>query len=156
MEDADRIEVRAAWAGDDSEIRSCVQAAYARYVDRMGKPPAPMLDDYTDLIRRGVVRVATLGDRLVGLIVSWPEEDHFYVDNVAVHPAAQGTGVGATLLADADNQARRARRDEIRLYTHTSMVENILYYPRKGFRETHRAVDRGYERVYFSRRLGDA
>ena len=43
--------------------------------------------------------------------------------------------------------------DEIRLYTNTMMVENIDYYPRKGFVETHRATDAGYERVYFSRHL---
>lgn len=29
----------------------------------------------------------------------------------------------------------------------------IQYYPRRGFRETHRATDAGYQRVYFSRCL---
>ena len=42
---------------------------------------------------------------------------------------------------------------EIRLYTNAKMTENIRYYPRRGFRETHRACDAGYQRVYFSRFL---
>lgn len=33
------------------------------------------------------------------------------------------------------------------------MAENVAYYLRKGFVETHRASDAGYERVYFSKRL---
>lgn len=151
MEESAPVTIRAAHAGDEPEIRLCVQAAYGKYVERIGKPPAPMLDDYTQLIERGVVRVAIRGPRLEGLIVMWPEDDHFYVDNVAVHPRAQGSGVGAALLAIADHDAQRAGRHEIRLYTNTAMVENIGYYPRQGFTETHRATDAGYDRVYFSR-----
>ena len=153
MEEPDQITIRAARAQDEPEIRTCVHAAYSLYVERIGKPPAPMLDDYTELINRGVVRVADRGDRLDGLIIMWPEGDHFYVDNIAVHPDAQGKGVGAALLADADESASRAGHDEIRLYTNNTMVENIDYYPRKGYVETHRATDAGYERVYFSRHL---
>ncbi len=156
MEGVANLSVREARAEDHSDIYSCVHAAYALYVDRIGKPPAPMLDDYSDLIERGVVRVAHRGNQLLGLIVMWPEEDHFFVDNIAVHPDAQGVGVGATLLAEADDQARRTGHSEIRLYTNAAMVENIDYYPRKGYRETHRAADAGYERVYFSRHLGDS
>ena len=147
------VVIRQALEADEPGVRACVDAAYAPYVDRMGKPPAPMLDDYTDLIKSGVVYVATLDDRLVGLIVLWRKEDHLYVDNVAVLPEAQGAGVGAALLGFADTQAQRAGLNEIRLYTNEKMTENITYYPRKGYRETHRASDAGYQRVYYSRFL---
>lgn len=153
MKASPSIDVRTAEPGDESEVRRCVQAAYSLYVERIGKPPAPMLDDYSELIDRGVVRVAIQSGDLVGLIVMWLEDGHLYVDNIAVHPDAQGTGVGARLLADAEELARQADRLEIRLYTNTAMVENIEYYPRKGYRETHRAIDAGYERVYFTRDL---
>ncbi len=138
---------------DESGVRACVDAAYDPYVERMGKPPAPMLDDYTNLINSEVVYIATLDDQLVGLIVLWPKEDHLYVDNVAVLPEAQGAGVGAALLGFADLQAQRAGLNEIRLYTNEKMAENIHYYPQMGFRETHRATDAGYQRVYYSRIL---
>lgn len=113
-----------------------------------------MLDDYAALINNEVVHVATRDGRLVGLIVMWPQQDHLYVDNIAVLPEEQGTGVGSALLDFADQESRRVGLSEIRLYTHAKMVENIQYYPRKGFRETHRATDAGYQRVYFSRCLG--
>ncbi|MXW60024.1 MAG: GNAT family N-acetyltransferase [Acidimicrobiia bacterium] len=151
---APTVEIRQAVGADEPGVRACVEAAYTPNVARMGKPPAPMLDDYTNLIESGVVYVATLDDQLVGLIVLWPKEDHLYVDNVAVLPEAQGAGVGAALLSFADAQAQRAGMNEIRLYTNEKMTENITYYPRKGYRETHRASDAGYQRVYYSRLLG--
>ena len=148
------VEIRQAVGADEPGVRACVDAAYAPYVERMGKPPAPMLDDYANLINSEVVYVASLDDRLVGLIVMWPKEDHLYIDNVAVLPEAQGAGVGAALLSFADAQAQRAGLNEIRLYTNEKMTENIQYYPQKGYRETHRASDAGYQRVYYSRLLG--
>lgn len=147
------VTIRQAVGADEPGVRTCVDAAYAPYVGRMGKPPAPMLDDYANLINSGVVYVATLDDRLVGLIVLWPKEDHLYIDNVAVLPEAQGAGVGAALLGFADAQAHRTGLNEIRLYTNEKMTENIEYYPKNGYRETHRASDAGYQRIYYSRLL---
>jgi len=155
MEYATQYTIRVARADDEPAIRRCVGAAYSLYVERIGKPPAPMLDDYAELISRGVVRVASRGDRLDGMIVMWSERDHLYVDNVAVRPDAQGNGVGAALLIEAEQQARRSGHDEIRLYTNAAMVENLEYYSRKGFRETHRSIDEGYARIHFSRHLDE-
>lgn len=126
-------------------------AAYSPYVERMANFPAPLLDDYEKLVDQGVVHVAVVDDQVLGVIVMWEEADHFYVDNVAVVPAAQGLGVGAELLAEADRAARAAGRDEIRLYTNVAMTENSAYYVRRGFVETHRASDDGYDRVFFAR-----
>ena len=150
MESIGDIVIRAAVADDEAEVRACVEGAYAMYVERIGKPPAPMLADYSALIDQSAIRVAHDGDALAGLIVMWLEVDHLYVDNIAVHPDVQGQGVGDALLTDAEEHARGAGRDEIRLYTNTAMMENLTYYPRKGFVETHRATDDGYDRVYFS------
>lgn len=138
---------------DLDAVRRCVRLAYGRYSERMAKAPAPMFDDYAQLIADGVVHVAEVAGDLVGLIVMWSKHDHFYVDNIATDPDAQGTGVGAALLRHADDIARSEAHDEIRLYTHVTMAENIRWYPRRGFVETHRATDNGYERVYFSRYL---
>lgn len=148
-----RRTMRVARPEDEPEIRRCIDSAYAPYVGRMGKPPAPMLADYEQLVGEGVVRVVTRGDRIEGLIAIWPKEDHLYVGNIAVFPDAQGTGAGAALLAEADREAVLLGHDEIRLYTNALMTENLEYYPQKGFVETHRAADDGYERVYSSRRL---
>ena len=145
--------IRSATAADVAEIAACVAAAYAPYLARMATPPAPMLDDYVALVDRGVVEVAVHGDRLAGVIVMWAEPDHFFIDNVAVAPWAQGTGTGRLLLEHASVRAVEAGHHELRLYTNEAMTENLAYYPRQGFVETHRAVGDGYARVYFSKPL---
>jgi cation transport regulator ChaC len=33
------------------------------------------------------------------------------------------------------------------------MIENLAYYPRRGYRETHRAVQHGFRRVFFAKDL---
>ncbi|MGH3097495.1 MAG: GNAT family N-acetyltransferase [Streptosporangiales bacterium] len=109
--------------------------------------------DYRSLIEAGQVWVADQGGLLVGLLVLEFERDYLLLDNVAVAPNAQGTGVGAQLLDFTDEQARDHDLSEVRLYTNEAMIENIAYYPRHGFVETHRAADHGYRRVYFTKSL---
>lgn len=134
-------------------VDACVEAAYAMYVERIGKRPAPMLDDYENLVSQGRVWVATSDSdgTLVGLIVRWPVDNHLYIDNIATIPEARSRGVGAALLADTDKAARLLGLTELRLYTNVSMIENLDYYPRVGFVETHREVQDGYDRVFYAR-----
>lgn len=47
--------IRVATAIDVPMIASIVHQAYRHYITRMGKPPAPMLDDYAARVREGVV-----------------------------------------------------------------------------------------------------
>jgi ribosomal protein S18 acetylase RimI-like enzyme len=130
-----------------------VTAAYSPYVERIGKPPAPMLDDYDELIARGVVTVAELAGSVVGLIVMWDESDHVYVDNVATDPSVRRAGIGWALLSCADRRAGERGLSEVRLYTNAAMTENLGYYERLGFVETHRGHEAGFDRVYFTKRV---
>lgn len=143
--------IRPAEPSDADAVRELVELAYAPYVERIGTPPAPMLDDYDELIERHVVHVAADNDRIIGVIVMWPNHDHFYIDNIASHPQARRSGVGAALLAWAEQRAHQTGRHEIRLYTNAAMTENLHYYERRGFTETHRTSDSGYERVHLAR-----
>lgn len=150
---ASSVQLRAAVPADVPAISGCVKAAFEPYLERMGKPPAPLKADYAEMVRRGVVYVAVDAERVVGVATMWVDGDHFKVDTLATIPEARGTGVGAALLALADRQALSEGCREIRLFTNAAMSENLDYYPRKGYTETHRGLDDGYERVYFSRRL---
>ena len=69
-------------------------------------------------------------------------------------PAAQGQGIGARLLALAEDHARALHLPEVRLYTNAAMTENLAYNPRHGYTETHRADQDGFHRVFFRKRLG--
>jgi len=70
-----------------------------------------------------------------------------------VRPSRQGRGAGSRLLALAEDEARRLRLSEIRLYTNEAMTENLAYYPRHGYAETHRAEQDGFRRVFFRKHL---
>ncbi len=97
--------------------------------------------------------VAELDGEVVGVLVLEEAPDHVLVDNLAVAPDAQGRGVGGRLLEHADARASAAGLTEVRLYTHELMTENRAYYPRRGFRETHRQTQDERTRVFFSKVL---
>ena len=147
--------IRPARATEADWARALVRRAYALYVPRMGKEPAPMLADYAALIAAGQVHVLEdEGKPAAALIVIYPKEDALFIENIAVDPAAQGKGHGRALLAFAEREARRLGRDFLRLYTNARMTENLAYYPSLGFRETERREEDGYSRVFFEKRVG--
>ncbi len=147
------IRVRAAVHGDADDIAACVDAAYRPYIERIGRPPGPMLEDYGQILRECQVHVALADDRLAGVLVLKTSTDGFLADNVAVHPAYQGHGIGKTLMALAENEARRQGRDAITLYTHEKMTENQALYRRLGYTETTRRAEQGYDRIYMRKQL---
>ena len=147
------IRLRPAQPEDHAAIVACVNAAYQGYIEDIGQKPAPMLDDYGALIRAEAITVALDGDELAGLIVMFARPGHWYVDNVAVWPERQGTGVGSILLGHADAMAQAAGFDEVRLYTNEAMTANTTYYEHRGYVETHRSDEAGYRRIYYTREL---
>jgi ribosomal protein S18 acetylase RimI-like enzyme len=142
-----------AGADDVPAIERLVAAAYEKYVARLGKPPAPMREDYRALVGARVVWIVKDGTQLAGLLVLRPRPDHALLDNVAVAPDRQGRGIGRRLLAFAEAEAQRLGLPEIRLYTHVAMTENLALYRRLGYEETGRARQDGYDRVFLSKRL---
>ena len=147
------LTVRRAEASDVAALRQVASEAYRDYVPRIGRPPAPMSADYAEAVRGGQAWAAAADGEIVGLLVLAVRPDHLLLENVAVRPSAQRCGVGARLLAFAEEQARGLGRDEIRLYTNEAMTENLAYYPRRGYAETHRAEQDGFRRVFFRKRL---
>jgi GNAT superfamily N-acetyltransferase len=137
-------------------VRACVREAYAMYVPRIGREPAPMTADYEALIARGEVWVACENDVLDGVLVLRVAPDSLLLENVAVTPAKQGRGVGRALIEFAERYARDLGLSEIALYTNALMTENIRLYPSLGYEETGRRVEDGYSRVYFRKRITPA
>ncbi|MGH2969266.1 MAG: GNAT family N-acetyltransferase [Solirubrobacteraceae bacterium] len=149
--------LRPAKAADVPRLTELVQAAYGHYVERLGGPPRPMTDDYADVVRSHRVTVAERGGEIVGLIVLGVGDEGFAVDNVAVDPSHQGSGVGRALLERAEVEARRAGFDSIYLYTHERMTENLALYSRIGYVEyDRRRLPRGEAcLVYLRKRLAE-
>jgi len=147
------ITVRAAYEGDALAAAACVNAAFEPYVERIGKPPAPMLSDYAALAAEGKVWVAELGRQVVGVLVQYETADGFYIDTVAASPQTHGTGVGRALLEFAEGEARGRGFESIYLCTNSKMTENQVLYPKIGFVEYDRRAQSGYERVFYRKRL---
>lgn len=147
--------IRRAAPQDREAVEDIVHAAYAMYVERIGKPPGPMLDDYAALIAQGAVSVFEDTDgTIAAILVLLPKADHLLLDNIAVRPDRQGRGLGRRLIEFSESEARRLGYSELRLYTHQKMTENIGLYLRLGFEETGRGHEAGYDRVFMTKRLG--
>jgi ribosomal protein S18 acetylase RimI-like enzyme len=149
----DPLSFRRAVDQDAGDLRALAVAAYSHYIPRIGCPPAPMTTDYARAVREDEVWVAEADGAISGMIVLVREPDHLLIQNLAVAPAGQGRGVGSRLLLLAEERAREYGVPELRLYTNEAMTENIAYYPRRGYTETHRDEQHGFRRVFFSKPL---
>jgi GNAT superfamily N-acetyltransferase len=143
--------IRRATAADLPRVREIISAAYAMYLGRMDKPPAPMLRDYAPAVEDGTLWVA--GTPVMGLICLAVCDDSLLIENVAVHPGAQGAGLGRGLMEFAESQAERLGLSRLTLYTNEVMTENQAIYAHLGYRETRRHAEAGYQRVFMEKPL---
>lgn len=145
--------IRPATIADVPQIAAIAHAAYNIYVARIGKPPAPMIADFATHVINQEIFVDDAIDGPAGFIVLFPMGGRLFIENVAVPPERQGQGIGRKLLAFADAEARRHEFDRLFLYTNIHMTENLDFYPKLGYLETHRIHEDGFDRVYFEKRL---
>jgi N-acetylglutamate synthase-like GNAT family acetyltransferase len=147
----DRVSMRRAKASDLAAIRKLIADAYTKYIERIGRLPAPMTADYAAALEHSRVWVLLDGDSVVGTLVTEDHGDHLLLETVAVASNAQGKGYGRLLLDRAERDAVELGRGEVRLYTNEAMTENLTFYPRHGYYETGRALQDGFRRVFFSK-----
>lgn len=145
--------LRPATVADVATIEAIVQAAYSPYIERIGRKPGPMLEDYRQQVEAGHVHVLDNVGRVQGFIILLNADNHLLLENLAVAPDAQGLGFGRQLMDFAEHKALAAGYATIRLYTHVAMTENITLYTRRGYVETHRIEEHGLHRVYMTKRL---
>ena len=142
--------IRLANVSDADAVRTLVREAYQRWVERFGREPSPMRDDYAQRIADGQVWVLEVDGDVVGLVVLKDEPEALLIPNVAVAAAAQGKGHGRRLVTFAEDEARRRGYGEIRLYVNALMVENVALYQHLGFAEIGRVHNKVFDRVYVS------
>lgn len=145
--------IRVATPQEAHEIAGLVNAAYAKYIERIGQKPAPMLADYEALVAQGVVYVLPGDSELRAALVMMPDDEGMFLENIAVHPDFQGRGLGRELMAFVERLAREQGLAGVHLYTNEAMTENLAFYPRLGYQEIGRRAEDGYRRVFFLKRL---
>lgn len=141
--------IRKATAADSPAVRAIIDAAYGMYLSRMDRPPAPMLRDYAPAIEAGALWLT--GNPPDALISLTPADGGLLVENIAVHPRAQGAGLGRRLMEFAEAEAERLGLAKLTLYTNVVMTENQAIYAHLGYRETRRETEDGYQRVYMEK-----
>ncbi|MET7653695.1 MULTISPECIES: GNAT family N-acetyltransferase [unclassified Streptomyces] len=149
-------EIRPATAADVPAVKAVTDAAYTRYIERIGRAPQPMEADHAANVAAGKVFVTGDPDdgAVVGLVVIEAFPDHLFLDSIAVHPDAHGKGVGRRLLRFVDARARALGLPEVRLCTNALMWENQKIYPKYGYEFVERRLDGPYDRIHYRKRLG--
>jgi ribosomal protein S18 acetylase RimI-like enzyme len=145
--------IRIARIGDVARIREIARAAYARYVPRIGREPAPMVTDYDADVRAGRIVVLEVERNVIGYLVAWSQDDAYFIENIGIDPQLQGKGWGRRLMDHAATEAAHLGLPALRLYTHVAMTENLAMYAHLGFVETHCVTEDGFNRVYMSLNL---
>jgi N-acetylglutamate synthase-like GNAT family acetyltransferase len=153
LEPSAAIVIRAATAADVPAVTRCICAAYLRYIERVGKQPAPMLQDYANVIRTSQVHVAEREQHILGVLELLVTDEGFLLDSIAVDPSAQRTGVGRKLFQFAEQEAKRHGYDSIYLMTNEKMTENQALYSRLGYILFDRRIVHGYPRVLMRKAL---
>lgn len=128
------VSLRRGFAADADEIAALTQEAYSKWIAVMGCKPSPMTVDYHAALRAHRFDLLHIGNRIVGLIETVPDEPFLLIVNVAVRPGFQGRGLGERLLSLAEDIAAGQALSGIRLYTNALMTENIRLYERLGYR----------------------
>ena len=91
------------------------------------------LEDARRATPRSRFRVATVGDRVVGYHVTGISGRLGYLQRLAVHPDAQGRGIGTALVGDALVWSARRRCASVLVNTQESNTGALRLYHRLGF-----------------------
>src|SRR5262245_49558931 len=144
---------RRAVPADSGIIAAITNAAYTKYIARMGREPQPMTADYDQILATHPVWLLCRADEPVGVLVLMHEPETMLIYSVAIGPPYQKHGYGRRLLAWAEEQAQQAGYTSIRLFTNGLMTENIALYQRLGYSETGREPFNGLTIVHMAKRL---
>jgi GNAT superfamily N-acetyltransferase len=147
------VTIRLARPADVAAVGRITDDAYRRYIERIGREPAPMAADHGALIAAGEVWLAEVDGDAAGVLVVRPRGAALLLESVAVAPGMQGRGIGRALVEHAEQLARERGLSAVELYTNLHMTENLRMYPRLGYEEVGRGSQDGYERAFFRKTL---
>jgi GNAT superfamily N-acetyltransferase len=116
------------------ETEQILRAAFTPYVRKLGRELGN--DAYAWLpaaLDRGDVYVAKEATEVVGVVATTRRTNEVILDQIAVNPLRQGTGIGSWLLAQIEEVARSERVQVLSLDTAEMMEDLVRLYARHGF-----------------------
>ena len=150
------VDIRIAADADAPAIARVVHESFAGFIPLIGRAPWPMFQDYVARVAQGTVWVLTEDGAITGVAVLQFNDDHLFIETIAIAPPAQRKGYGRRLLDFVEDEARRRDYAETRLQMHLTMTRSIALYRKRGYTEYARTEEDGYHRVYLRKRLRDA
>ena len=130
--------IRKALLADVEALASCIDAAYAKYSNRISDMP-PVSDGIAEEITSNQVWVAIEDGKIIAGLFLISHDGFMKLANLAVHPSHGGKGIGRKLMELSDSEAKRQGYDEMRLNTHIAMPENVQLYEHLGWEEVSRS-----------------
>ncbi len=149
----DAIHIRPAHIGDIAFLEACARETYGGYVEAIGRQPAPMVFDFRSRLGEMPIEVMETDATSVGYLVWYLNEDHLFLESIAISTRYQGHGFARLAIVHLEKQAMAASRRAIELYTNEKMADNLTLYPHLGFTEIARRHEHGFKRVYFRKTL---
>jgi ribosomal protein S18 acetylase RimI-like enzyme len=124
--------IRRAPARDASALAACIDAAYAKYAERISDMPSVSEGCEADIANNQVWVVAQ-GEAVIAGLILIAGNGFMKLANLAVHPDHAGQGLGRKLIELCEYEAKRQGFSEMRLNTHVDMPENIRLYQHLGW-----------------------
>jgi len=115
-----------------------------------------MLADYAEAIENFRFDLLTIEGDLAGVLQTSLGADHLWIENVAVHPHHQRRGHGQALLVLAEQLARHAGLDTLRLLTNSAFASNVALYQKLGYEIEGSEPFMGGTTLHMSRKLSPA
>ena len=143
---------RRATSADIALVTALTHAAYTPWIAVIQREPLPMQTDYAEAIQTHRIDIFDHPDP-VALIEMIPHDDHLWLENVAVHPDHQGSGIGRHLITHAEQVARSLGLPQIRLLTNAAFTRNLRFYAAQGFAQTHLEPFKSGYTAYFTKHL---
>ncbi len=134
----DAVTVRLGSEADSAAIAAVLFAAFSQF-ERDYTPESfaivtPTADQIVTRFAEGPLWVAERDGVIVGTVSVTTEPEGMYIRSMAVHPEAQGAGVGHKLLDAVDEYFQLSELDRIFLYTTYFVPGAKEMYEKHGFK----------------------
>ena len=141
---------RSAVKRDYLAIKIIALKAYEKYVERMGKEPAPMRPI---IQKEDVVFVCEDNKQVIAFAILVKVNDQITLDSIAVDPSHQKKGIGVNFIKFIEQYLIEQKFNKYQLYTNEKMFENIDWYQKIGFKIFKKVTEKGFNRIYFEKQL---
>ena len=135
---------------DHKIIITIALKAYEKYVERMGKEPAPMRPV---IQKEDVVFVCEDNKHVIAFAILVKINDQIILDSIAVDTPHQKKGIGNNFIKFIEEYLMEQKVNKYQLYTNEKMIENIDWYQKIGFKIFKKVTEKGYNRIYFEKEL---